>query len=305
MGNLDRQKVLMIFGGALVCAFLMSWFVYAKAAAPRTEKLTKVAATARDLPAGTRLKAADIKLVTVAERDLPKNAIPDLKLVEDRVLLFPANANEPVASNKLSTQGGVEGLASTIEPGKRAVSVPITDSSGAGGLIQPRSHVDVLFTRTGSMNEAVTTVVLENVVVLAIGRTTEVGTVSGTPGQPATTASSTATRAATLLVTPDQAAKVEFARQQGKISLALRNPLDTATTPDSDTPVITAADVKVGIGPRRPPPGPRPNLNDAAWRNLTADAPPPPKKEEKKEPPKPRFVVDVYRGDKHVQEIFQ
>ena len=26
---------------------------------------------------------------------------------------------------------------------------------------------------------------------------------------------------------------------------------------------------------------------------------------EKKEPVKPRFVVDVYRGDKHVQEIFQ
>ena len=42
MGNLDRQKILMIFGAALVCAFLMSWFVYAKAVAPKTEKTVKV-----------------------------------------------------------------------------------------------------------------------------------------------------------------------------------------------------------------------------------------------------------------------
>jgi hypothetical protein len=37
------------------------------------------------------------------------------------------------------------------------------------------------------------------------------------------------------------------------------------------------------------------------WQELTA-----PKKEEvKKEPEKPRAVVDVYRGDKHVQELFK
>jgi len=38
---------------------------------------------------------------------------------------------------------------------------------------------------------------------------------------------------------------------------------------------------------------------------LAADGKPLPRKGAKKEPPKPRFVIDVYRGDKHVQEIFQ
>src|SRR4030095_10413679 len=117
--------------------------------------------------------------------------------------------NEPVVNNKISTQGGVEGLSATIEQGKRAVSVPITDSSGAGGLIQPRSHVDVLFTRTGSMNEAVTTVLLQNVIVMAMGRNTEVATVGAVPGQgTASVAPSSNSRAATLLVTPSQAAKL-------------------------------------------------------------------------------------------------
>jgi pilus assembly protein CpaB len=326
MGNLERQRVLMIFGAALVCAFLMSWFVYAKTQGPKTENLARVVAAARDMSAGTRLKPSDVKLVGMSEKDVPKNAMLDPKVAIDRVLLFPMNANEPVVTNKLTVQGGIEGLASTIEPGKRAVSVPISDSTGAGGLIQPRSHVDVLFTRTGSMNEAVTTVLLQNITVMSIGRMTEAAAMGGTPGAPAPTSSGT--RAATLLVAPDQAAKLEFARQQGKISLALRNPLDTVVD-EENQPVIMAEDVNVDTGgrPRARRPGSNarmsamsPNIkDDEIWKRLTAgeavvmtedgELRPAPRtaavKEEKTEPPKPRYVVDVFKGDKHLQEVFQ
>ena len=46
------------------------------------------------------------------------------------------------------------------------------------------------------------------------------------------------------------------------------------------------------------------NLEDPKlWEELTAGSK---KKEEpKKEPEKPRAVIDVYRGDKHVQELFK
>ncbi|MBI3210108.1 MAG: Flp pilus assembly protein CpaB, partial [Candidatus Solibacter usitatus] len=205
MGTLDRQKIFLIFGVALVMALLMSLFVYNRAVAPKTEKMVNVVAAARDMAAGTRLKKPDLKLVAIAAKNAPRNALADMNVGIDRILMFPVNLNEPIIVNKISTQGGVEGLAATIEPGTRAVSVPITDSSGAGGLIQPRSHVDVLFTRTGSMNEAVTTVLLQNITVMGLGRTTEAASVQATPGQ-AAAPSSTAARAATLLVTPDQAA---------------------------------------------------------------------------------------------------
>ncbi|MBL8173175.1 MAG: Flp pilus assembly protein CpaB [Bryobacterales bacterium] len=326
MGNLDRQKIMMIFGAALVCAFLMSWFVYAKAAGPTQEKLVKVVAAAQDMPAGTRLRQADVKLVSVPEKDLPKNAIADPKVAVDRVLRYPVGANELIVAGRLTAQGGIEGLATTIEPGKRAVSVPISDSTGAGGLVQPRSHVDVLFTRTGSMNEAVTTVLLQNVVVMSIGRNTEAGAVGAPAAAGGGAAPSvTATRAATLLVTPDQAAKLEFARQQGKISLALRNPLDS-TVEEENEPVVTAEDLNIGETSRRvrgknlARGGPTPNVkNDEVWKRLTSGEPvimnpdgsivpapkPAPVKEAPKEPPKPRFVVDVFKGDKHLQEVFQ
>jgi Flp pilus assembly protein CpaB len=115
-------------------------------------------------------------------------------------------------------------------------------------------------------------------------------------------------QAATLLVTPEEAKKLELAKNQGKISLALRNPLDRSTIED-DTPA-TAFDLDPMIATRmaaRRRSGGAPNVrDDKVWARLVGlEEEPPPKKEEKKEPPKPRWVVDVYRGDKHVQETFQ
>ncbi len=71
---------------------------------------------------------------------------------------------------KLSNVDGPEGIMATIPAGHRAVSVPITDVSGVSGLLQPGSRVDVLFTRPGSMAEAETSTILQNVKVLAVGR---------------------------------------------------------------------------------------------------------------------------------------
>jgi len=178
--------------------------------------------------------------------------------------------------------------------------VQITDQSGVAGLIQPRAHVDVLFTKPGSMAEAVTTTILEDIVVLSIGRTTEASSsapaAAVNPQAPRPT-----TQAATLLVTPEQARKLELAKNQGKISLALRNPLDHTTASDqtATTSEVLYADLARGRSAKD-------LRSNKAWAKLIGPEPEKPKVIEKKEaPPKPRSVIDVYRGDKHVQEIFQ
>jgi pilus assembly protein CpaB len=295
---MNRNRLLIIFGAAWVSAALLTWFLYASTKAPKTEKMSEVVAAAHDMPAGTVLKEADVKKVKVVDRDLPKTAIRDIQLVVRRPLLFPVNANEPLSAAKVASVTGPEGLPSTIKHGMRAISVPVTDASSVAGLVQPRARVDVLFTRTGSMAEAVTTTILEDVEVMSIGRNTEVSSAQTDPR-----AARPQAQAATLLVTPEQARKLELAKNQGKISLALRNPLDHAIASES-TPT-TAEDLNVGpyLGRR----GRGPNLRDNRyWAGLTGDSPDAPsKRAEKKEPAKPRFVVDVFRGDKHVQEIFQ
>src|SRR5262249_55575402 len=117
-----------------------------------------------------------------------------------------------------------------IEPGFRAVAVPITDATGVAGLVQPNSRVDVLFTRPGTMAEAITSTILQNVRVLAAGHQSAGGQAADTRTgrQPVVT----------LLLTPADAQKLELAKNQGKISLSLRNPLDAGTAADTG-PVTT------------------------------------------------------------------
>jgi len=288
---MDRHKIVLIFIGAWVSAALLTWFLYATTKAPHAEKMTAITAAARDMPAGTRLQKSDLKTIRVPEKDVPKAAISDPKMLIDRPLLFPVNANEPIISGKVASAAGPEGLPALIDVGKRAVSVPITDTSGVAGLIQPRAHVDVLFTKPGTVAEAVTTTILEDVVVLAMGRTTEVASASATTSLNATAARPT-TQAATLLVTPEQARKLELAKNQGKISLALRNPLDHTNAKDQSA--TTSEQLYAGFHPKQ-------NVvrDDRAWAQLLA------KPVVKETPPPPKHVIDVFRGDKHVQEIFQ
>jgi len=284
--------------------------------------VTVLAATA-DLPAGTRVQKVHLKKIAIPQATAPRAVIAEEGLALDRALLYPIAQNEPVLSTRLSSLTGADGIASMIEPGKRGVSISVADAASAGGLIQPRAHVDVLFTRTGSMAEAVTSTVLEDVIVLSIGRNVEApGAVAGAAAG-AAAPPSTGNRSVTLLVTPEQARVVELAKNQGKISLSLRNPKDsvksdevlsaTSETIDPGLMLRTAKARAMSTG-RMPSRNVMniPNLqDDKAWAALVAEDPaqrPPAAPRhtvEKKEPLKPRAVVDVFRGDKHVQEVFQ
>jgi pilus assembly protein CpaB len=102
---------------------------------------------------------------------------------------------------------------------------------------------------------------------------------------------------ATLLVTPEDAQKLELAKNEGRISLSLRNPLDTKNEMDG-TPVTTEIldpDGEARTKRRKAPP-----VDPSIMAALKA----PPVKPVKELPPAPKAVVDVFRGDKHVQEVF-
>ncbi|MBM3735264.1 MAG: Flp pilus assembly protein CpaB [Acidobacteria bacterium] len=315
---MDRKKILTIFGAAWLSAMVLTWVLYTATKAPKQDKMTNVVAAARDMSIGTRVAKADVKLVPVRATDTPKGALLKLEDAIGRTLVYPITASEPLTSIRLTSQTSPEGIAATIPRGLRAVSVPFTDATGASGLVGPKSRVDVLYTRTGNAAEAMTVTVLEDVEVLSIGRTVEVppAQAPGTKAAPRPT-----NQTATLLVSPDQSRKLELARNQGKISLILRNPLDSSTqttqattavpggerpspaTMDSIDPMLLAV-----MGKRGTKRGARTGMSNAEWNALIGEdgpKPPPKPKEEKKEPPKPRVVVDVFRGEKHTQEMFQ
>src|SRR6266496_2351251 len=113
---MDRQRKFLLFGAAWVSAFLLTWFLYAKAVAPQQEKMLKVVVATHDMPIGTLVRTPDVKLVNYPEKDVPKGVIFEARLATGRVLLVALNQNEPVLAAKLSQPTSVEGVASIIEP---------------------------------------------------------------------------------------------------------------------------------------------------------------------------------------------
>lgn len=275
-------------------AALLSWFVYATAVAPKPEERTTVLAAVRNMQVGEAFHKGDIKKVKVLAKDFPKGALTAEKDALNRVALYPISANAPLVNDGLSKLTGAEGVPATIDPGYRAVSVTITDVSGVAGFVQPGTRVDVLFTRPGTMAEALTSTILQNVKVLALGHAV-------LPNQPVDPKAQKVP-VVTLVVTPDEAQKLELAKNQGRISLSLRNPLDQTAAMDgrpvntdvldpSLKPKITLTKLHNSIDTMAKP---VPVIAPAPAAVHTKPAPPPP----------PRAVVDVFRGDKHVQEVF-
>ena len=303
---MDRNRTILILAAAWIAAGLLSWFVYATAVAPRTEPQKLAIVAARDMGLGTKLTRADVKRVSLPERALPAAAVLRFEDATGRVLLAPVATNEPILATRLSAPDASEGLASTIDKGLRAVSVQITDVSGVAGLIQPKSRVDVIFTRPGRLDEASTSTILQNVPVLSTGRLAP----SGLSAQAAAAAARTApSPVVTLLVTPDQAQVLELAKSEGKISLSLRNPQDTAAVESGEpiTPEVLdpTYDQRAAARRKRAPQPPRDTANEAAALAKLAELQKKLEAPSRKEPDKPRVVVDVFRGDKHVQEQFR
>lgn len=308
---MDRQKLLWIFGGAWVSAALLTWLLYQSTSNARQTKLIRVQAAARDLGAGTRLRKGDLRFVEISDKERPRGVFTEEKALLDKTLLFPVTMNEPITQTKLAAVGGIEGVAATIPPGKRAISVQVTDLTSAAGLVVPRSHVDVVFTRTGSMAEALSKVILEDIAVLSVGRNTEVAqeqraAASATANTNQVT-NSTTQRAVTLLVTPEEAAKLELAKNNGKIGLVLRNPLDSSKL-NQDQPIYAdTLDPYLGARKERMAklnPAAKVVNDDRSWEALTAQKKAPPKKTAEPPPPTQK-VIEVFRGDKHVQEVFE
>jgi pilus assembly protein CpaB len=155
----------------------------------------------------------------------------------------PLLANEPVTNLKL-VRGGEGGfMAVVLRPGMRAVSVPVTSATSAGGFILPGDRVDVMQSHQQEGGAAggsamfagrsgqVAQVLLRNVRVLAIDQTTKA---------PRNTASVIGA-VATLEVPAAYANILVRAKAQGEIVLALRAYSDaggpTLKTPVDDTTV--------------------------------------------------------------------
>ena len=111
-------------------------------------------------------------------------------------------------------------LAELLEPGQRAMTIPVDSSLAMGGLLRPGHRVDILCTfGRGLGEEKHTATLLQNVTVLAVGRTV------GDVDEPEVKARYSF-KTVTLAVDLEDAERLSLAARQGVLSLALRGRQD-------------------------------------------------------------------------------
>lgn len=266
---------MMIGALALAAGFLASVFVYRNLALRNGgsgDSDIQVMVAANDLQVGARVEERDIKIIKIPSGDMPPGAPRAKKDVIGRGVIIPISKGEFILPNRLAGENAGAGLPSLIPPGMRAVSVRVNEVVSVAGFVTPGTRVDVLLTGAPSGSDQQTTTVLQNVEVLASGHTLE----RSSTGEAQNTA------VITLLVTPDDAQRLTLASSEGRIQLALRNPLDIK---QDEVPPSNSRALYRGMAPA-------PSPVHIAARHVT---------EPKITPPPPADTgvsVEVYQGDK-------
>jgi pilus assembly protein CpaB len=163
------------------------------------------------------------------------NPNPDL-IVKGTVARTPMLPGEPLTNTKIVHSDSAGFMAATVAPGMRAVSIPITTESGAGGFILPNDRVDVILTVliSDQPKSYGARTFLHDVRVLAVDQTYTQDKDHQT----------VLAKTATLELSPQQAETVEAAASSGTVSLALR-PL--GETPGADLAMNTNQNRTVSI----------------------------------------------------------
>jgi pilus assembly protein CpaB len=221
--GMNRTRLLFIGSIALALGAFVSFLVYSKlknSSAADNRPGVDVVVAADDLDPGAKIQDHDVKIVRFPEGSLPANTFRHMSQVIGRGVVLPMSSGEFILPSKLAGEHGGSGLPSLIPTGMLAVTVRVNDVTSVAGFVVAGTHVDVLLTGNpaGGGEQQQTTTVLENVAVVATGTTLE----RNSTGEPQTSPD------VTLLVSPDDAQKLALATTQGKIQLALRNPLDTS-----------------------------------------------------------------------------
>ena len=212
--------------------------------APPAPKSQYVAAAA-NLEAGQAIKAENLRMVDWPTSVPLPGAFTAPQPLVGRILLYPIAAGEPILERQLANPGSGLGLTVKIPDGMRAISLRSDEVVGVAGFLLPGTHVDVLVTVRPSNADPVTSIVLQDVVVLTAGQKTE----PDPEGKPQTAT------VVTLLVKPEDAQKVDLAATQGIVHFVLRNGSDKQEfkgPPAVFSELSGALPPKQAAGPARP-----------------------------------------------------
>lgn len=221
---------------ALLAGGGAAWLVYGAltdksadgpvAEAPAQIATTAVLVAAQPIGRGDRLGPGNLQWqdwpeAVISEAAIQRDARPDaIEAYTGWTSRADFLLGEPIRPERVVEGSG--GLMSVLlSPGKRAVALPISAETGAGGFVMPDDRVDLVHTVVedadgDGSSEPISRTIISNVRVLAVDQLSE------TLEEGSAIVASTAT----LELTPDQVEALSNARNSGRLSLALRSVAD-------------------------------------------------------------------------------
>jgi pilus assembly protein CpaB len=234
--RLTRQAALAI---ALVCGLLAAilawvWVGQQNKPAVKAPETVEVPVPVKTIPAQVDLMPAMFKKAVIAEKGkIPTNAVLSDQDLIGRVSLSELPAGQPVRADQIAIRSKQLGMAYSLAPGQRALSLSVDQIEAVADFVQPGNHVDLLvsFSRGGQF---LVRTLVQDVLVLAMGSATNAPAPPPPPAATGTAAGAAPEKPAekappkrpeipcTLSVTPNQAQLIFLADVSGDIRFTLR-----------------------------------------------------------------------------------
>lgn len=195
------------------------------AAPSQTAEKVEVLVASQAFPASHVLTRESVQWAALEVSQVPNDSFQRSEMSEglneiiEKVYLKPLD--EGAVLKKSHVQGGVlkvraDNLSRLIEPGKRAISIVVSEEVMAGGFILPNDHVDVIHVQELENNTTQSQLLARNVKVIALDQNTS-GMIEG---------SNYISRTATLKVDAEDVIPITSAQSSGRLILALRSASD-------------------------------------------------------------------------------
>ena len=254
---MDVKKVALLIGALVIAVVtaVMAKNIFTGAgadqanAAPAVPAGPKVLVARKALPVGTIIDAESLGF-QAWPKELVQNAYysegtpdADISKLLGTVVRNPVTAGQPLTKGALVGPNDRGFLAAALGPGMRAVTVPVSATSGVAGFIFPGDRVDMVLTQevTGGGDGPalkVSETIVRNLRVLATDQRIDS---KNEEGQTVVKTFNTVT----LEATPRIAEKIAVAQSMGQLSLALRSIADNSAELER---AIATGDVKVPAG---------------------------------------------------------
>ena len=246
MQPVSGSKLLII---AVVCGVLAggaAWLYlkskeaqYREAYKPPVERKVALVVPRRDIGKAEVVNKEKVAVLEVPAQFVPSGAVlaQDWKKLDGRMVEMPLQKGKPITWSAVEGSS-VSRFSENVELGKRAKTVKISKINSFDGLLRPGDHIDLLGSFAASdiglqeqpnMADAVVMTILEDLVVVAAGREDASGRKYETfYDQNSADGFNMNFSTISLMLTPQQVARVELAERSGDLVAVLRHPKDTS-----------------------------------------------------------------------------